>query len=252
MRATRGSTARRRTSTSSCARRTSRGALDIFEAAGYQTELPFPHWLAKVEQGDHVMDLIFSSGNGVARVDDEWFAHAAESEVLGRRLQLCPIEEIIWSKAFVQERERFDGADVLHLLREAGPDIDWTRLLARFGDYWPVLLGHLIAFHFAYPDRRDRIPPGLIGDLAARLVAQPNEPGNRVCYGTLLSREQFLPDVEQLGYEDARLEPRGNMSREELRLWSKQLADERCWIDGGQRACGQGNQRDQEFNLLGS
>ncbi len=101
-------------------------ARHIFEAAGYHTDLPFPHWLAKVKQGEYVMDLIFSSGNGVARVDDEWFAHAAESEVLGRRLQLCPIEEILWSKAFVQERERFDGGDVLHLLREAGRDIDWS------------------------------------------------------------------------------------------------------------------------------
>ena len=195
----------------------------IFEAAGYDTDLPFPHWLAKVKQGEYVMDVIFSSGNGVARVDDEWFAHAAESEVLGRRLQLCPLEEIIWSKAFVQERERFDGGDVLHLLREAGRDIDWARLLARFGDHWPVLLGHLVAFHFAYPDRRDRIPSGLISDLATRLVAQPNEPGNHVCYGTLLSREQFLPDVEQHGYEDARLEPRGNMMREELRVWTQAI-----------------------------
>jgi hypothetical protein len=195
-------------------------ARHAFEAAGYRTDLPFPHWLAKVRHGDCVMDVIFSSGNGIARVDDEWFAHAAESEVLGRRLQLCPIEEIIWSKSFVQERERFDGADVLHLLYEAGRDINWPRLLARFGEYWPVLLGHLITFHFAYPDRRDRLPPGLIAELSARLAAQPTEPANRVCYGTLLSREQFLHDVEHLGYEDARLEPRGRMTREQLRIWT--------------------------------
>ena len=70
-------------------------------------------------------------------------------------LRLCPLEELVWSKAFVQERERFDGADVLHLLRDAGRDIDWPRLVARFGDYWPVLLSHLVSFHFVYPDHRD-------------------------------------------------------------------------------------------------
>ena len=119
--------------------------LSAFEAAGYRTEVRFPHWLAKVWEGEHVLDVIYSSGNGLARVDDEWFAHAAESEVLGRRLRLCPLEELVWSKAFVQERERFDGADVLHLLRDAGRDIDWPRLVARFGDYWPVLLSHLVS-----------------------------------------------------------------------------------------------------------
>ena len=53
-----------------------------------------------------VMDIIFASGNGVAQVDDGWFAHAAESEVLGMRLRLCPPEEMIWSKAFVHLARR--------------------------------------------------------------------------------------------------------------------------------------------------
>ena len=43
------------------------------------------------------------------------------------------------------------------------------------------MLGHLVTFHFAYPihttaDRRDSS-----AIFAARLVAQPNEPGNHVC-----------------------------------------------------------------------
>ena len=70
------------------------------------------------------VDIIFSSGNGVALVDDEWFAHAPRAEVLGLPMALCPAEEMIWSKAFVLERERFDGADVLHLIRDRGPT--WT------------------------------------------------------------------------------------------------------------------------------
>ena len=194
--------------------------LAAFEAAGYRTEIPFPHWLAKVWQGDHVMDVIFGSGNGVAHVDSEWFAHAAESEVLGRRLRLCPLEEIIWSKAFVQERERFDGADVLHLLRHAGRDLDWPRLVARFGTHWPVLLSHLVLFYFVYPDQRDNVPAGLIHELACRLADQQKEPDNRVCYGTLLSREQYLHDLQQLGYQDARVEPYGAMTDEDARIWT--------------------------------
>src|SRR5262245_16613281 len=119
-------------------------ALALFGERGYQTEQPFPHWLAKIHGEGYFMDIIFSSGNGVARVDDLWFDHAPRTNVLGVIVRISPVEEMIWSKAFIQERERFDGADVLHLLRETGPSLDWPRLLMRFGDYWRVLLSHLI------------------------------------------------------------------------------------------------------------
>src|SRR2546430_13604130 len=96
------------------------------------------------------MDIIFNSGNGIDRVDDLWFDHAPRVNVLGLIVRLSPVEEMIWSKAFIQERERFDGADVMHLLRETGPSLDWPRLLMRFGDYWRVLLSQLIMFGFVY------------------------------------------------------------------------------------------------------
>ena len=37
-------------------------------------------------------------------------------------------------------------------------------------------------------------------------------PPEAVCQGTLLSREQYLIDIDRWGYADARLEPRGPMS----------------------------------------
>jgi len=80
-------------------------ALRSLRDRGYQVEVPFPHWLAKVHCGEPFIDLIFSSGNGVARVDDGWFEHAVKQEILGLPVRLCPAEEMIWSKAFVQERD---------------------------------------------------------------------------------------------------------------------------------------------------
>src|SRR4051812_12603852 len=44
-------------------------ALRVFREAGYRTELTFSHWLGKVYHGEDFVDVIFSSGNGVARVD---------------------------------------------------------------------------------------------------------------------------------------------------------------------------------------
>jgi hypothetical protein len=187
---------------------------------GWRTELPFPHWLAKVHNEPYFMDLIFGSGNGVAVVDDEWFAHAPEHDVLGRRLRVCPPEEIIWSKAFIQERERFDGAEVLHLVWTIGPALDWQRLLGRFGDHWAVLLAHIVLFRFVYPDRRDHIPEWVVVELLRRFNAQREEPENRVCNGTLLSREHYLSDIRELGYRDGRLAPLGTMTAGDAEIWT--------------------------------
>src|SRR5713101_7721883 len=169
--------------------------LETFERMGYRTEMPFPHWLGKIHEGNHFMDIIFNSGNGVARVDDLWFDHAPRTNVLGVIVRLSPVEEMIWSKAFIQERERF-------------------------GDYWRVLLSHLIMFGFVYPDKRQNVPPWVMEELLRRLgVSRPNLQ-NDACYGTLLSREQYLHDVERLKYRDAREQPEGPMTREQVDIWT--------------------------------
>src|SRR5438552_14091288 len=47
--------------------------LAALHQAGYETEAPFPHWLGKAHCGEYFVDVIYSSGNGVARVDEQWF-----------------------------------------------------------------------------------------------------------------------------------------------------------------------------------
>src|SRR4030095_4312876 len=96
------------------------------------------------------IDVIYNSGNGIAAVDDAWFRHARTGRVLSVAVRFCPAEEMIWSKAFIMERERFDGADVMHLLYVHGTSLRWERLLARFGCHWPVLLAHIRLFRFRY------------------------------------------------------------------------------------------------------
>ena len=58
-------------------------ALAELADAGFQTEVTYPHWLAKAKCGDYFIDLIYDSGNGATCVDDGWFAHAARGEVMG-------------------------------------------------------------------------------------------------------------------------------------------------------------------------
>jgi hypothetical protein len=190
---------------------------------GYQTEMTYSHWLAKVHCGDAFVDLIFSSGNGVAEVDDEWFDNAPEAEVLGVPVRLSPPEEMIWSKAFIMERERYDGADVAHLIHARHAEMDWHRLLRRFGPHWRVLFTHLVLFGFIYPTERDRIPAWVMGECLQRLrrdLLTDPPADDRLCGGTLLSREQYLADVEQQGYRDLRELPLGAMTPEQIQVWT--------------------------------
>ena len=196
--------------------------LDVLARAGFRTEIAFSHWLAKAFSGNRFIDVIFNSGNGVAEVDDEWFARAVDEEVLGVPVKLCPPEEMVWSKAFIMERERFDGADVAHILRHCSGLLNWDRLVRRFGPHWRVLLAHLMLFGFIYPGERSLIPSAVVRELLNRVQAELDVPtrDSKVCQGTLLSRSQYLVDVDEWGYEDARLEPRGSMSSQQIDEWT--------------------------------
>jgi len=212
--------------------------LAVFEQRGYQTEIPYSHWLAKVHCSDHFMDIIFSSGNGLAVVDDEWFAAAPDAEVMGLPVKLSPVEEMLWSKAFIMERERFDGADVAHLLHATAESLDWRRLLRRFDGHWQVLLTHLVLFTYIYPSERHRVPHWVIQRLTAMLQSGAPATTHRICRGTYLSRAQYLPDISDWGYQDARVHPEGTMTAEEADLWTTAaIEDENVTISIAGDAC---------------
>jgi len=169
--------------------------------------------------------VIYSSGNGLAVVDEEWFTHATEVSALGMPVRLSPAEEMIGSKAFILERERCDAADVLHLLR-AAPRLDWERLVRRFAQHYRVLYCYLILFGYTYPSERTLIPEDVLEQFAHRFADEQRRPDPRdACQGTLLSRAQFLVDVVQWGYSDRRLEPDVHMTREHIAQWTEAIPD---------------------------
>jgi hypothetical protein len=195
-------------------------ALDVLAAAGFHTELTFSHWIGKALSPDGIIDIIFSSGNGVCPVDEDWFLHADTGQVLGVPVRLVPPEEMIWQKAFILERDRADAADIAHLFRACAERIDWARLLRRFGLYWRVLLAHLVLFGFVYPGERELIPEPVMVELVKRVSREKNDPERLLCQGTLLSLFGYLVDVENWNYRDGRVQPDGNMTREEVDRWT--------------------------------
>jgi hypothetical protein len=195
--------------------------LKIFREAGYRAEETFSHWLGKVFAHSDCIDVIYRAGNGLGEVDDLWFEQAPTRTLFELPVPLTPPEEMIWMKAYIMERERYDGADVAHLFFHCAGHLDWSRLLWRFGPDWRVLLSHLILFGFIYPGHRDRIPAEVIGELLERLTNErtANKQAS-ICYGTLLSRMQFLPEIKGGDFRDARLELRCGMTQTEIDAWT--------------------------------
>ena len=109
------------------------------------------------------------------------------------------------------------------VIRARGDKLDWRRLIDRYGKYWRALYAHVVLFGFIYPSDRDRIPTWVVQELSSRVLEETKK-GNgkeKICFGTIISRQQYLIDVTQWDYKDARLQPLGNMSAGEIAEWTK-------------------------------
>ena len=200
-------------------------ALTAFRAEGYVADTTFPHWLAKVHYGERFIDLVFRAGNGLCEVNDEWFERGKPVELLHEQARLVAPDHMIWQKAYIMERERFDGGDIAHLIRSCAGIIDWNRLLELFDDDWRVLLSHLVLFGFIYPGERNAVPCEVLQRLMKRLDEELTGSGDeeRLCRGTLLSRAQYLPDIERWGYTDARTRSRSKMTAKDIQHWTSAI-----------------------------
>ena len=119
--------------------------------------------------------------NGAIAVDDSWIERSQPAEIIGVETRVLRAEELLASKLFVTRRERFDGADIAHIIHSTQGKMDWDRILAIVGEHWEILLWTLILFRYVYPMHTDYVPFSLWSDLLTRymqLVAKP-EPDAR-------------------------------------------------------------------------
>jgi hypothetical protein len=179
--------------------------LTHFQELGYAVEIKDERWLAKVHKGDDFFDVIFAASNGTMPIGDEWFEHACEIEVFGTRVCIVGPTELVFSKAFIQVRHRYDGADVAHVILKQHEHIDWRRLLGYMEQYWEVLLMHLLNFRFIYPSERDHVPRWLLDELLDRLTQQRDlpPPQMRICRGRLFSSFDYEIAIEEWGFAAA-------------------------------------------------
>jgi len=170
------------------------------ERAGFTTSIEDPVWLAKARRGRYFVDLITGIGNASLGVDSTWIDRAIPEVVLGLPCRVLGAEELIVSKIFVAYRERFDGADVVHLIRARGRTLDWTRLLELTGSHWELLFWSLVLFAYVYPAHTDDVPDCIWNDLTGRFNRQVGKPNKNASFrGSLIDPRMFAIDVDERG-----------------------------------------------------
>ena len=156
-------------------------------------------------------------------------------DIGGRRRALAKRFEVDHQAAGIHRRicsdyeDYFGIRDIAHLIRVVGRTMDWRRLVDRFGRFWPVLLAHVILYDFIYPADRGRVPDWVRGELFDRAreeMVDPTVVEDRVCFGPTVSRAQYLPDVEGLGYRDGRLKPYGLLEQADVEHENERMRKE--------------------------
>jgi hypothetical protein len=189
-------------------------ALEILQAEGLITEVCDPVWLCKARRGDFFVDLITGMSNAVITVQQDWIDRAADSTILGVPAKVLAAEELIASKLFVTRRERFDGADIVHVIYGTQGRLDWTRILYLVGDHWMILLWAIVLYQYVYPAHSRFVPRNLWHNLLSRLRNELDHPDpDAIFRGSLIDENMFAIDVEEWGMANLNKKIRNERTR---------------------------------------
>jgi hypothetical protein len=184
-------------------------ALGYLRDAGFDCEIPDPVWLAKAHRNGFFVDLITGMSNAAITVDRSWIERSAYSELFGIPVRILAAEELFASKLFVQFRERFDGADMVHIIYAKRGHLDWNRIVSLVGEHRDLLFVILLLFHYVYPGSANVVPSGVWKLLTDELMESLRAPGQPAFRGTLLDDHMFAIDVKEWGLPDLLEEYRG-------------------------------------------
>ncbi len=155
-------------------------ALKHLREHGFECEICDPVWLAKAHRDDYFVDL----------------------------------EELLASKLFVTRRERFDGADIAHVIYSSRGKLQWSRVLELAGEHWEIVLWALVLFRYVYPAHSDYVPQAVWQDLLARFAKGLRSPDPKARFrGSLIDDKMFAIDVNEWGLDDLLNECRARHSK---------------------------------------
>lgn len=178
--------------------KTSRDVFPYLRERGFECEVRDPVWLAKARKGDFFVDLITGMSNGVIVVEDSWIERAIPVVVHGVKTRVLAPEELVASKIFVAKRERFDGADIAHVIYGTHGSFDWERELKLVGEHWEMLLWSLLLFRYVYPAQTHYVPAAIWRKLLRRLETQIARRNPDASFrGSLVDENMFAIDINE-------------------------------------------------------
>ena len=173
-------------------------ALDGLREGGFECEICDPVWLAKAHREEFFVDLITGMSNAVLVVDESWIERARPAVVFGIETRVLGAEELMASKLFVTRRERFDGADIAHVIYGTQGKMDWDRVLALAGDHWEMVFWAMVLFRYIYPAQTHYVPARVWDDLIGRFIGAIKKPDPAAEFrGSLIDENQFAIDVNE-------------------------------------------------------
>lgn len=176
--------------------------LKVLEKNDFSTSVQDEKWLAKAKLDDVQIDILFSTPNNVQTVDDTWFTNGTDGKLFNVNVTFIGREELVWTKIYVQDANKYDGPDVHHLILKLGDILDWKGLLGRMEADWEILLAAIINFRFVFPSKRTKVPGWLMEELLERLHRQIDMPIpiDEICRGPLLSRTNYAAAIKEEGF----------------------------------------------------
>jgi hypothetical protein len=180
-------------------------ALLTLGARGFRTEVRDGLWLAKAHKDIYFIDLIFANPNKEIQIDMGWVRRSRRAQVFGMTVPLLALEELIISKLYVTRRDRFDGADIAHLILGSKGQLDWKWISRSLGKDQSLLLWYFVFFQYVYPGHVHYLPASLMDRIYESMVrTRSNPPPEKTFRGMLVDPVSFQVDCLSWGYEDVR------------------------------------------------
>jgi Nucleotidyl transferase of unknown function (DUF2204) len=199
-------------------------ALDLLHAEGFRCEVCDPIWLAKAHRDGYFVDFITGMSNGAITVADSWIERSTPATVLDVPSCTLAPEELLVSKLFVTRRERFDGADIAHVIFASKGSLDWDRVMSLAGPHSGILLWALQLYQYIYPAQSSYVPAALWSKLIDQLRSNVLYPDPHARFrGSLIDENMFAIDIHEWGLDDLLSEYRADLP--EKITWTPPSAD---------------------------
>ncbi len=190
-----------------------------------------PVWLHKAHRNGFFVDLITGMSNAVITVEPSWIENALPAMVLNVRARVLAAEELLVSKLFVVRRERFDGADIAHIVFASQGSLDWDRIFFLVKEHWEVLFFALVLYRYVYPAYSHYVPSWVWQRLLVCFSEELSKRNPSAPFrGSLIDDKMFAIDVAEWGMENI-LDER----REARQMKINIAASEKAKVVGGTR-----------------